>query len=172
MVSSITLNLYLGRTYYVNTVTKKSQWEKPTSDGEKVCCSHLLVKHAGSRRPSSWREENITRSKEDALCIINGCNLCCPSFIDSLIAVVSSKTNKCLLWIGYKDDIESGRKTFEELASRYSDCSSARNGGDLGFFGRHQMQKPFEDAAFGLQVGEMCGPVETDSGVHLIKRTA
>ena len=36
-----------------------------------VQCSHLLVKHAGSRRPSSWREENITRSKEDAIDILN-----------------------------------------------------------------------------------------------------
>ncbi|VDM34939.1 unnamed protein product [Hydatigera taeniaeformis] len=133
-----------GRTYYVNTSTKKSQWDRPTASSEKIRCSHLLVKHADSRRPSSWREKNITRSKEDAVCIING----------------------------YKDDIESGKKTFEELASQFSDCSSARNGGDLGFFGRYQMQKPFEDAAFALQVGELCGPVETDSGVHIIKRTA
>ncbi|VUZ49115.1 unnamed protein product [Hymenolepis diminuta] len=132
-----------GRPYYVNMATGESQWEKPVG-GERVRCSHLLVKHADSRRPSSWREANITRSKEDALQILNS----------------------------YKEDIESGRKTFEELASQYSDCSSAQRGGDLGFFSRGQMQKPFEDASFKLQVGEMCGPVETDSGVHLIKRTA
>ena len=36
-----------------------------------VQCSHLLVKHSGSRRPTSWREENITRSKEDAIDILN-----------------------------------------------------------------------------------------------------
>lgn len=34
------------------------------------------------------------------------------------------------------------------------------------------MQKPFEDAAFALQVGELSKPVWTDSGVHLILRTA
>jgi NIMA-interacting peptidyl-prolyl cis-trans isomerase 1 len=34
------------------------------------------------------------------------------------------------------------------------------------------MQKPFEDAGFSLQVGEMSGIVDTDSGVHIIKRTA
>ena len=40
----------------------------------------------------------------------------------------------------------------KELASEFSDCSSAKKGGDLGMFGPGQMQKPFEDATFGLQV--------------------
>lgn len=34
-----------------------------------------------------------------------------------------------------------------------------------------QMQKPFEDASFALKVGDMSGPVFTDSGVHIILRT-
>lgn len=62
--------------------------------------------------------------------------------------------------------------TFEELASKYSDCSSASKGGDLGFFSAGQMQKPFEEASFGLKVGELSEPVSTDSGVHIILRTA
>lgn len=70
----------LGHSYYLNIYTKESQWETPTSPAEggsnsgpnKVQCSHLLVKHAGSRRPSSWREENITRSKEKAIEILKG----------------------------------------------------------------------------------------------------
>ena len=72
---------------------------------------------------------------------------------------------------GYAQQIKSGEKTFEELASQFSDCSSAKQGGDLGPFGRGQMQKPFEDAAFGLKVGEISGPIWTDSGVHIIYRT-
>jgi len=72
----------------------------------------------------------------------------------------------------YRAQIVSGEKTFEELASQFSDCSSAKRGGDLGPFGRGQMQKPFEDASFALKVGEMSEPVWTDSGVHIIKRLA
>ena len=51
-------------------------------------------------------------------------------------------------------------------------CSCIQRGGDLGEFGRGQMQKPFEDATYALQVGEMSGVVDTDSGVHIILRTA
>ncbi|MCL4132506.1 UNVERIFIED_CONTAM: hypothetical protein GTU68_002952, partial [Idotea baltica] len=110
---------------------------------ERVQCSHLLVKHAGSRRPSSWREENITKSKEEALKELEG----------------------------YRDEITSGQASFAELASKVSDCSSAKRGGDLGLFGRGAMQKPFEEAAFALKVGGLSGIVDTDSGVHIILRT-
>lgn len=60
-----------GKTYYLNPHSHESQWEKPTGPPEKskdvVRCLHLLVKHRDSRRPSSWRQENITKSKDEAL---------------------------------------------------------------------------------------------------------
>jgi len=140
-----------GQAYYLNIYSKESQWDRPLqpaeplqSQPEHVRCLHLLVKHKDSRRPSSWREENITRTKEEALELLQG----------------------------HRDEIVSGRVTFEELASQHSDCSSAKRNGDLGFFGRGAMQKPFEEAAFALKPGDMSEAVETESGVHIIKRIA
>jgi len=66
-----------------------------------------------------------------------------------------------------KEEIEKG-KSFEEAASEYSSCPSKERGGDLGAFGRGQMVKEFEDAAFDAELGELVGPVKTQFGYHLI----
>jgi len=62
-------------------------------------------------------------------------------------------------------------KNFAEAAEEKSLCPSGQNGGDLGFFGKGMMVKPFEDAAFSLEVGELSQPVETQFGWHLIQLT-
>jgi len=151
--------------YFYNTDTKESRWDAPTelSQGElerlpgaaqylltkdvgepgKVRASHLLVKHQGSRRPASWKEPNITRSKEEAIAILKQ----------------------------YNDQIQGNAETFARLAGEHSDCSSHAAGGDLGWFSRGQMQKPFEDATYSLSPGQISDVVDTDSGVHLILRT-
>ncbi len=61
---------------------------------------------------------------------------------------------------------------FEALARKESqDPGSAREGGDLGFFGREMMVKPFADAAFDARQGDVAGPVETEFGYHLLRVT-
>ncbi|KNC84226.1 peptidyl-prolyl cis-trans isomerase NIMA-interacting 1 [Sphaeroforma arctica JP610] len=138
-----------GKTYYINSFTKQSQWEVPTEAAEPhsedmMRCSHLLVKHEGSRNPKSWRQDGvITRTKDEAMELL----------------------------MGYRKRIEDG-EDFGTLAKEFSDCGSARNCGDLGPFGPGQMQKAFEDATKVLSVGEMSGAVDSDSGLHIIKRTA
>jgi peptidyl-prolyl cis-trans isomerase NIMA-interacting 1 len=67
---------------------------------------------------------------------------------------------------------EGIHEAFPKYAKERSDCGSFQNNGDLGNFGPGMMQKPFEDASFALQVGEMSGIVDTDSGLHLIYRIA
>jgi peptidyl-prolyl cis-trans isomerase C len=58
---------------------------------------------------------------------------------------------------------------FAELARLHSDDRTAEEGGDLGEFPRGRMVKPFEDAAFAMQPGEISGVVESRFGFHIIK---
>lgn len=62
---------------------------------------------------------------------------------------------------------------FADLARKYSqDPGSAANGGDLGYFGRGAMVKPFDAAAFALKAGEISGLVKSDFGFHIIRLLA
>ena len=58
---------------------------------------------------------------------------------------------------------------FAELARTHSDDGSATRGGDLGFFGKNRMIKPFEDVAFSLEPGRVSEPLRTQFGWHIIK---
>ena len=69
----------------------------------KIRASHLLIKHRESRRPSSWREAEITRRKDEAIEILRA----------------------------HGNRIKSGEVSLGDLAMTESDCSSARKKGDL-----------------------------------------
>jgi len=65
-----------------------------------------------------------------------------------------------------------GGEDFAAVAREVSeDPGSGAQGGDLGFFGRGRMTPEFEEAAFGAEIGELVGPVETPFGLHLIEVT-
>lgn len=61
-------------------------------------------------------------------------------------------------------------EVFEDLAEKFSTCSSARLGGDLGLVEIRRLDSDFAEAAQDLKVGEISSPVRTRFGYHLIKR--
>ena len=69
-------------------------------------------------------------------------------------------------------EVRKSPASFPELAKKYSqDPGSAEKGGDLGFFGRGMMVKPFEETVFGLHENEISGVVESEFGYHIIMLT-
>jgi NIMA-interacting peptidyl-prolyl cis-trans isomerase 1 len=95
------LKVYMATNYTSSGINSKANGSG--ASGDKIRAAHLLVKHRDSRRPSSWRESKITRSKEEARQILQG----------------------------YEERIRSGETTLGDLAVSESDCSSARKRGDL-----------------------------------------
>jgi len=66
--------------------------------------------------------------------------------------------------------LKNGEK-FGRLAREISiDSGSAKRDGSLGYFGKGMMVKPFEEAAFKLEIGNISEPVKSEFGYHIIKR--
>jgi peptidyl-prolyl cis-trans isomerase D len=86
-----------------------------------------------------------------------------PEATQEQIDAVRLKTLKVL------EEVKAG-KDFAKLAETYSDDPGSKTkGGDLGFFTKDRMVKPFSDAAFAMQPGDLSEPVRTRFGWHLIK---
>ena len=69
--------------------------------------------------------------------------------------------------------IKQAPQSFADLARKYSqDAGTADKGGDLGFLGRGELVKAFEDEIFQMELEEVSGPVQTEFGFHIIKLSA
>jgi len=66
-------------------------------------------------------------------------------------------------------ELRERKEDFRELAKKYSECDSAKEGGDLGFHARGQLYPPLELAASKLRINEVSRPVVSREGVHLVK---
>lgn len=132
----------------VEPPAKKAK-KSDSSSPKEVRVLHILRKHKDSRRPASWRNPKVTSTLEESR-----------AELQELVSVLQEVSA----------DPAELRATFEELARTESDCSSAKRGGDLGFFGRKKMQPSFEAASFALGIGEMSPIIESSSGVHVILR--
>ena len=68
------------------------------------------------------------------------------------------------------EKLKNGEK-FGKLAKELSiDSGSGKKDGNLGYFTKGMMVKPFEEVAFKLQIGEISDPIKTEFGYHIIKR--
>jgi peptidyl-prolyl cis-trans isomerase NIMA-interacting 1 len=137
-----------GTTSASSSSSNKRRKTKKSPDQVRVL--HILKKHKDSRRPSSWRQKVITQTREEA-----------HEELKALLDLLEDD----------EDDPEALRATFEEIARTESDCSSAKRGGDLGYFTRGKMQPPFENASFALKKNELTHDiVDSSSGSHIILR--
>lgn len=92
--------------------------------------------------------------------------------VDHILISTNEQSKDAALEVGKEviGRLDAG-ESFADLAAEYSDDTANKDaGGNLGFFGRNQMVKPFEDAAFGISsVGEAVGPIETNYGYHILR---
>ncbi|THH15113.1 hypothetical protein EW146_g5310 [Bondarzewia mesenterica] len=127
-------------------------WIQRLSERERTTC-------ASARQPSSGeaqREQEAVELERGTLCLPLQPRESLKSNEPKFKAnITRSKEEAIALLQQYAAEIDGSTSKFAELASAHSDCSSHDHGGDLGWFRPGQMQKPFEDAAYALNVDQI-----------------
>lgn len=119
----------------------RKYYDAHKSDSEEVRASHILARFGSAGSPSSpHSDDKKLPTREEA---------------HKKIELVQAR-------------LKAG-EDFATVAKETSEDSSAPQGGDLGFFTRGRMVKPFEDTAFTLKPGEVSDIIETQFGFHIIK---
>jgi peptidyl-prolyl cis-trans isomerase C len=128
-----------ANTGVIDEIALRDYFDKNKAQYQQVVARHVLIRFQGS--PVPLREGQKELSEADAM----------------------AKAEQIRQQLG-------GGADFAEVARKESDdVGSAQAGGSLGAFGRGQMVKPFEDAAFSLPMNEISQPVKSQFGYHLIQ---
>ena len=121
--------------------------------------AHILLKHQGLKQPVSKAPRNkgelVTRTLADAVALAKAIR-------ESLTQIFEERRGTGVTMV----------ECFAELAEQVSECSTAGKGGRIGEVKAGEFLPEFEEAAFGLEIGEVSSAVVTPLGVHLITRLA
>jgi peptidyl-prolyl cis-trans isomerase C len=123
--------------------------------GAKVSVTEAEAKRVFDENPEDFKQKPQVRARHILIKVEKDADEAAKAAARKKLEAVQEKANK--------------GEDFSALAKTHSEGPSNVRGGDLGFFGRGQMVKPFEEAAFALEPGKISDVVETQFGYHLIK---
>ena len=134
---------------------------------EKVRLRHILIKHTGARNRFSKRAmHEVTTTEAEARAELKA--MLAELLAELSVVEAEGVDNVGSTVAGGQEDMHA---KFCEFATQRSDCSTHKDGGDMGWFSRGNMHPRFDNVAFGLALGQLSNEiVETDSGLHLLLR--
>ncbi|MBD3249394.1 hypothetical protein GF336_05090 [Candidatus Woesearchaeota archaeon] len=128
--------------------------EKTQVTGQKIYTYDIDWK--GADRRDAYSEEAVEETEEEEV------------KASHILVKTDSRTDEEALNLIGEIAEEADADNFASLAEEYSEGPSSAEGGDLGWFGRGQMVKEFEEAAFSLEKGKISQPIKTQFGYHII----
>ena len=151
-----------------NITLSKLKGDKRKEIRKSLFVNKLKRNHLGKVEVSRNEVEQFFETYQDSLPLVKAS----VSLLE-LVCGLTSSDNSSLVSLKkaeqIREEIVSGKLTFEEAAKKYSEDSSAENGGDLGYSSRGDFVPEFEAVAYNLSPGEISEPVKSQFGYHIIK---